>query len=44
MHGRRRKKDIADFNAVLTKNNLPALKVAPVKATNTPCTFKPSPN
>jgi len=32
---------IADFNAVLVKNQLPALKTAPIKITDSPCRFKP---
>jgi photosystem II stability/assembly factor-like uncharacterized protein len=32
---------IADFNAVLTKNNLQQLKVAPTKLTGESCSFKP---
>jgi photosystem II stability/assembly factor-like uncharacterized protein len=33
---------IADFNAVLAKNNLQQLKVAPTKLTGESCSFKPS--
>ena len=32
---------ITDFNAVLAKNQLPELKVAPNKVTETPCSFVP---
>jgi photosystem II stability/assembly factor-like uncharacterized protein len=32
---------LTDFNAVLAKNNLPALNVTPTKLTDTPCSFKP---
>jgi hypothetical protein len=34
-------KQITDFNVVLAKNNLPELKLAPTKLTDTPCSFKP---
>jgi photosystem II stability/assembly factor-like uncharacterized protein len=37
-------KQLADFNAVLTKNNLQPLKIAPTKLTNSPCTFKVAAN
>ncbi len=34
-------KQIADFNALLTKNNLPQITIAPIKLTDLPCAFKP---
>ena len=37
------RKQIADFNAVLVKNNLQELKVAPTKLTASACSFMPSP-
>jgi hypothetical protein len=34
-------KQIADFNALLTKNQLQALNIAPIKLTESQCSFKP---
>ena len=38
------KQDIADFNAVLAKNHLQELTVAPTKLTDATCSFKPGSN
>jgi hypothetical protein len=35
------RKQIADFNAMLVKNNLPEMKVAPTKLSGSACTFMP---
>jgi hypothetical protein len=35
-------KDLADFNALLTKNNLKPLQITPTALTAPPCTFTPS--
>jgi photosystem II stability/assembly factor-like uncharacterized protein len=37
-------KDIADFNALLAKNNLQQITVAPTKLTESSCSFKPGSN
>jgi hypothetical protein len=34
-------KQIADFNALLAKNQLPEIKTAPTKLTDLPCSFMP---
>ncbi|MGB6484306.1 MAG: hypothetical protein WBE86_12550 [Candidatus Acidiferrales bacterium] len=38
------KQDIADFNAVLAKNHLPELNIAPTKLTDSSCSFKAGSN
>ncbi|MGA7237737.1 MAG: hypothetical protein WBY44_18770, partial [Bryobacteraceae bacterium] len=38
------RKQIADFNAMLVKNNLQEMKVAPAKLTVSACTFMPEPD
>jgi len=35
---------IIDFNAVLSKNHLQELNIAPTKLSDSPCTFKPEPS
>ena len=37
------RKQIADFNAMLVKNNLQEIKVAPTKLTVSTCSFMPEP-